>query len=276
VEHSLAHSLVPLQPLALLLTALTLGLRHGIDWDHIAALIDISGSASGRKNANWRGEALTLSLLYALGHACIVVLLGIAAISFAAVLPQWVDGIMERIVGVTLFALGCYLLFVVAAAGRKKDQFQLQSRWMFVFSLLRGFYDRLFASKKVAGEKDDLVARGRINGWTAFAIGVLHGIGAETGSQVLLIAAAANSVAAAGQGFSLSMLGAFVVGLLTSNTLVALVSTSGFRSSTRLRPLYLLAGVTAGAFSLCLGLAFILGQSDSVPNPQDLKFFSSR
>jgi high-affinity nickel permease len=36
----------------LVVTALALGIRHGVDWDHIAAIADLSGTAeTGRVSA---------------------------------------------------------------------------------------------------------------------------------------------------------------------------------------------------------------------------------
>src|SRR3979409_1073048 len=94
---------------ALLGTALALGFRHGIDWDHIAAITDITSTTTNldartgpRRAPFGRVElhALGLATLYALGHAFVVALLGIAALYFAAILPEWVDPLMERVVGV--------------------------------------------------------------------------------------------------------------------------------------------------------------------------------
>ena len=50
----------------LLIAALLLGLRHGIDWDHIAAITDISAT-----QRSWRRGVL-LGSLYAAGHALVV------------------------------------------------------------------------------------------------------------------------------------------------------------------------------------------------------------
>ena len=44
---------------------------------------------------------------------------------------------------------------------------------------------------------------------------MIHGVGAETGTQVLIIAAVGG---AAGQGLGVPMMFAFIVGLLISNT----------------------------------------------------------
>jgi high-affinity nickel permease len=51
---------------ALLVSAFGFGIRHGFDWDHIAA---ISGIATGEKNPR---KAFSLATAYAVGHAAVV------------------------------------------------------------------------------------------------------------------------------------------------------------------------------------------------------------
>ncbi len=63
---------------------------------------------------------------------------------------------------------------------------------------------------------------------TSFGVGMIHGIGAETGTQVLLIAAVGGASSA---GLGVPMLFAFVVGLLLSNFAIVLISSVGFVSS---------------------------------------------
>jgi high-affinity nickel permease len=92
----------------LVLTAFGFGFRHGIDWDHIAALTDITNSQDEPRRSMW------FATLYALGHALIVFLLGFAAIVLAQRLPNGVDAVMERLVGATLVILGCYVLYALA------------------------------------------------------------------------------------------------------------------------------------------------------------------
>ena len=80
----------------LMVTAFGFGFRHGIDWDHIAALTDITGSQEeGRRS-------MVLATMYALGHALVVFALGVAAIVAAERLPSSVNGVMEHVVGETL------------------------------------------------------------------------------------------------------------------------------------------------------------------------------
>src|SRR5215831_9978685 len=87
-----------------LVSALVLGLNHGFDYDHIAAITDIASVQTNR----WRG--MRLGLLYALGHAATVALLGSAVILFQLSLPRGMDRIAERLVGITLLILGVYVL----------------------------------------------------------------------------------------------------------------------------------------------------------------------
>ena len=52
-----------------------LGLRHGIDWDHIAAIGDITGASEQN-----RRQSIILGSLYALGHALVIIVLGLTAV----------------------------------------------------------------------------------------------------------------------------------------------------------------------------------------------------
>ena len=292
--------------LALLVTALALGLRHGIDWDHIAAITDITGTTSRVKavggavpavtgmtstplgapagagglvlpgatafslgGINWR--AMRLASLYALGHGAVVIVLGIAALLFGAILPDWVDPIMERAVGATLIFLGVWVAYSLVRFWRGEADFRLQSRWMLIFSGVRrgwsavqdrvhGVYGHSHADGRQHTHRVDQYGPG-----TAFGTGLIHGVGAETGTQVLIIAAVGG---AATQGLGLGMLFAFVAGLLVSNAAVALLTSAGFISSSRMKSLYIAAGVLAAGFSLWVGSYALLGISDQLPDIQ--------
>src|SRR6266700_6945244 len=80
----------------LLVAAFWFGFRHGIDWDHIAAITDITSSQEERR------QSILFGTLYALGHALVVFTLGMLAILIGEKLPAGVDKVMTRIVGVTL------------------------------------------------------------------------------------------------------------------------------------------------------------------------------
>ena len=97
---------------------------------------------------------------------------------------------------------------------------------------------------------------------------MIHGVGAETGSQALLLAGIAGVSGVTG----IVILFAFVVGLLASNTLVAVVSASGFIGAQRMRTLYVIVGAVAGVGSLIIGLLFIGGLGTILPDLQELIF----
>jgi len=282
--------------LALIGLGFVLGLRHGIDWDHIAAITDITSSAVTNKEAEvdgammavvaggagmmvgvpiagtasqWREsrQGLFLATMYALGHATFVLLLGLLAIWLGTILPEWVDPLMERIVGVTLLVLGVYIFYSIWRYGRS---FQLRSRWMLVFVLIGRGWNWL--KHKLSGHPldhdHDHAQQVAQYGWkAAFGIGVIHGIGAETGSQALLLASAAGATTAF---TGTIMLVAFTVGLLVSNTLVALFSLVGFISTSTKRNVYMVIGILAGIFSLVVGLFFLTGQGSALPDLQEI------
>jgi high-affinity nickel-transport protein len=304
---------VDLSLLALLLGMVALGFRHGFDWDHIAAITDITSTTSaghaevdvpaaspvtphGHDAREMRGHAhehtnpgpgaihafgesrfaheqrhaIGLASLYALGHASIVVALGAVALTLGAVLPDWVDPILEKVVGVTLVVLGAWVIYSVAQYLRGKGEFRLRSRWMLVFDLVRNAWGALQA--RIHGHEHRPSAHATQYGpYTAFGVGMIHGVGAETGSQALLLAGIAGVTGTMG----IVILFAFVVGLLVANTLVAVVSASGFIGAQRLRTLYVIVGAVAGVASLVIGALFIVGLGTALPDLQQLLFGES-
>src|SRR6184192_737900 len=295
---------------ALLLGMAALGFRHGFDWDHIAAITDITSTTTaghaevdvpaaspvtphGHDAGEMRGHvhehaasgpgamhafgesrfaheqrhAVGLASLYALGHASVVLVLGIAALLLGAVLPPWVDPILERVVGVTLVLLGVWVLFSVYQYLRGKGEFRLRSRWMLVFDFIRYGWGSLQA--RIHGhEHTPSVHASQYGPKIAFGVGMIHGVGAETGSQALLLAGIAGVTGVTG----IVILLAFIVGLLASNTLVAVVSASGFIGAQRLRTIYVVVGFVAGLASLLIGILFISGLGTALPDLQELLF----
>ena len=54
------------------------------------------GGVAGSWRLSEQGEAIRLGTLYALGHGSVVIVLGLAAIAFGALLPEWLDPLMGR------------------------------------------------------------------------------------------------------------------------------------------------------------------------------------
>src|ERR1700679_2072064 len=87
-----------------LISCAVLGFRHGFDYDHIAAISDITSVQTKAPNA------MRLGLLYALGHASMIALLGSMVILFQLSLPHRLDSWAERLVGLTLILLAVYVM----------------------------------------------------------------------------------------------------------------------------------------------------------------------
>ena len=107
---------------------------------------------------------------------------------------------------------------------------------------------------------------------TAFGVGMIHGIGAETGTQVLLIAAVGGAAAA---GLGIPMLFAFVLGLLISNFVIVVMTSVGFVASQTRERIYVVVGLVAGLFSLTLGTIYLLSLDGVVPDMDSLLPFSA-
>lgn len=266
----------------LLGSALALGLRHGFDVDHLAAIGDIAGAERSPR------RALGLSTVYALAHGAVVLVLGIVAVVGGSYVPPSLDEVLGRIAGLTLLMMGAYVLLGLVRHG---TAFRVRSRWSLVLEGLAAVRGRLrdgaavveFAhdhphdhrrphghdhatdevraeaqqGATVVGHRHPHRHRGVLPGagygWRASAgVGIVHGLGAETPTQVVLFVAAAG---AGGVAAGLSVLGSFVVGLLLANTTVAAVAAAGVRTNAGRTALAGLAGV----FSLVVGTLLLLG-----------------
>lgn len=96
----------------------------------------------------------------------------------------------------------------------------------------------------------------------AFGMGMLHGVGAETPTQVLLFAAAAD---AGGRAAGIGILLSFVAGLLCSNSGLSGLAAVGYMRARSLQPFaYTLAALT-GIFSTVVGLLFLSGNASVLP-----------
>ena len=199
-----------------------------------------------------------MGTLYALGHAAVVVVLGLVAIWFGTMLPDWVDGYMEVAVGITLLLLGAWLIGTMA---RNRGRLVLRSRWMLLFDLAKTGYGKVIGKPAWATVPEHQKRREYGSG-ASVSIGVVHGIGAETGSQALLLAAAAGATSALTGSI---LLIAFVVGLIVSNTLIAIASTAGLVGNERYHALHTAFGIVVAVFSLVLGSMFVFGTAGNLP-----------
>ncbi len=264
-----------------LLSAAVLGFRHGLDYDHIAAITDIS-SVQARVS-----DAMKYGLLYVSGHATTIAVLGAAAIAFRLSLPAASDRWAERLVGITLLTLGFYVLgtFFRPSSGhhhRPRTRITLLANgvlWLY------WRLTRIFGGTRV---RPPQVFQDGYGSTSAFVVGVIHGLGAETPTQLLVFLLAANL---GGTGAGLLGLLMFILGLLVMNTLMCGVA-AGLFSLDKLRSWLgpaaesqgmlarglgsMLNAVSANAlstltlltsaYSIVVGAIFVLGVADKLPS----------
>jgi len=234
-----------------LLSAAILGFHHGLDYDHIAAITDITSVQ------NDRGRGMRLGLLYALGHAVTVAALGTAVIMFQLSLPRGMDRIAERLVGVTLLVLGIYVLGSLSRGNvAPRSRFHLMAktlRWLHwkMKSYWHG-HEHPAPQDKSWNYSPKAVAM----------IGVVHGLGAETPSQLAIFLLAAN-LGGVSKGFlGLAM---FIAGLLVMNTLMTALAVGLFGYSSHLPRFQFVVTALTAIYSLAVGSLFLFGSSQLLP-----------
>lgn len=233
--------------------AFILGLRHGIDWDHIAAITDITGSVEKKK------QSFILGLFYILGHATVIITLGILAVAIGVKLPFWVDDVMEPFVGVTLILLSIYLIVTIFIHGKN---FRMKSRWMLLFSFIHKIIHIIQEKRGHHHDHKPVDYPDKYRHHTAFTIGIIHGVGAETPTQLLLF------ITAAGVGGSLVgslLVATFVFGLICSNTLISVLSIAGYSKARENSWITLSVGIITSIFSLIVGLLFLFDRATILP-----------
>ncbi|MGB9233816.1 MAG: hypothetical protein WCC04_05330 [Terriglobales bacterium] len=234
-----------------LLSAAILGFHHGFDYDHIAAITDITSV----QNDRWHG--MRLGLFYALGHAATVAVLGSAVIIFQLSLPHGLDRIAERLVGITLLLLGIYVL-----GSLSKGNSAPQSRFHLMAKALRWFHWKMknyWHDHKHPAPEDK---RWNYTPRSVVMVGLVHGLGAETPSQLMIFLLAAN-LGGVSKGFiGLAM---FISGLLVMNTIMTALSAGIFGASSRLPRLQFVVTALTAIYSLAVGAFFLFGSSALLP-----------
>jgi high-affinity nickel-transport protein len=134
---------------------------------------------------------------------------------------------------------------------------------MLIFAGVRNAWHWLLHRFDSAHEHPHIQGSDQYGAKTAYTVGLIHGIGAETGTQVLIIATA---VGAGTRVMGVAALLAFVAGLLVSNSFVTITTTAGFVSARRRQLVYVSAGLLAAVFSLAIGLLFLFKAGGVLPD----------
>jgi high-affinity nickel-transport protein len=239
-----------------------------------------------------------LATLYALGHAAVAFAIGAAVILASAHLPEAVGEAMERLVGVTLIALG---VWVIVSTLRTGQGTRLPSRGALLVAGFRRLrrrsgdpvviehehehatehhdHDHVHEHEPVsAGVRTTVTTKHShrhrhvgampddplpmYGGGVAVGIGMIHGIGFETPTQALVFVTAAG---AGSRAAGLLVLACFLLGLLAANTVVAMASTFGLTGASSRARLYTVVSLVAATASLALGLLYVFGKGDVMP-----------
>jgi high-affinity nickel permease len=242
-----------------LTSAALLGFRHGLDYDHIAAITDIT-SVQARVR-----DAMRYGLLYVLGHATTIAVLGALAVAFRISLPAASDRWAERLVGLTLLVLGIYVLgtfFRPSLAGHSHSHKPRTRITLLINGMLWLYWKmtRIFGGTRVEAPQ---IFKDGYGTSSTFLVGVIHGLGAETPTQILVFLLAANL-----GGTAVGLLGLlmFILGLLAMNTLMC-ASAAGLFSSALAKPQVMRALTLAtSAYSIVVGVIFLLGSAEKLPS----------
>lgn len=229
---------------SILAFALIAGIRHGFDLDHIAAISDITSS---QKSAYL---GLFYSGLYASGHGIVVIILGILLLAIGQNIPQGLDLIFGKFIGITLIGLGIYVLYSIWRHGRN---FKYKSKWMLMFDAISFGYHKLLHRFEFT-HRHSKVASEKYGTMSVTGIGMIHGLGAETPTQVSVLLALSGI---GGGQFAIYFLLLFVIGIFLSNILVAFFSAFGFMQIKSHRRIYLISGIITAIFSIFLGFNFL-------------------
>lgn len=164
------------------IVAYVLGLRHGVDADHIVAIDNTT-----RKLIQQGKPRLTVGTWFSLGHSTVVIGMIVAIIfmtrtvvghisslqNWGSIVGTLISAIFLIIIGFInlMIVLDVYRLFKEARQGNVREE-DLET-----YMAKRGFFNRIFRSLfKFVNEA-----------WQMYPIGVLFGLGFDTASEVALI-----------------------------------------------------------------------------------------
>ena len=144
-----------------------LGLRHASDPDHLVAVTSLVAS----DDADHRDAAL-LGAWWGLGHAAMLLMIGLPLIFFKSALPAWLESAAEKAVGVVILVLASRVIWKWARGDYRGGKHHHDGQG---HRHLRRGDPHQHVAVRTPGQ--------------AFGIGVVHGL-AGTGAVVLLLIAA--------------------------------------------------------------------------------------
>ncbi len=184
-----------------LMISLLLGLRHASDPDHLAAVTTLIASEKGHQETRKAG---LMGLLWGIGHATTLILVGLPLVFAGIVMPEPIQQVAETLIGVIIVFLAARLLL----------------RWRrglyhaHIHSHEGGALHRHVHSHVYSESHEHTHAVPRRTPFSAYGVGLVHGIGGSGGLTLLLLstisdraeAAVALLLFAAGTALSMALL----------------------------------------------------------------------
>ena len=232
--------------------AYSLGLRHAVDADHIAAIDNVT-----RKLMQQRKRPMAVGLMFSLGHSTVVIAGSIAIAAATLALQQRIESV-RQIGGVIGTLVSAYFLFAIAIV----NLVVLRSIWRSFervrsgepyveedFDLLlgnRGFLSRLFRPMF------NLIR----TSWHMYPLGILFGLGFDTATEIGVLGISAGE---ASKGISVASILVFPVlfaagmSLVDSTDNMLMIGAYGWAYVKPIRKLYY--NITITSISVVVALA---------------------
>jgi hypothetical protein len=215
--------------------AFVLGLRHASDPDHLVAVTSLVAADGGDTRA-----ASRLGAWWGLGHAVVLIGLGVPLIAYRSALPGWLESGAEKAVGVVIILLALRIAVKWALGDYRADAHEHGAG--------RGGEHHPPRRRHLRKGRGEHTHRGVRTPHQAAAIGAVHGLAGTGAVVVLLIAALPSQVEAIAALAVFAPMSIFSMALCT--TAFAWVLTRPV-----IEPLYRTVLIPAlGAFGLMFGI----------------------
>jgi ABC-type nickel/cobalt efflux system permease component RcnA len=222
----------------ILLVSLLLGLRHASDPDHLAAVTTLIASDRGHEPVK---NAASLGLIWGLGHGTTLVVVGLPFVLLDRYLPDGVVQAAEVAIGVMIVVLAVRLLI-----RWRRGMFHAHHHVHPGGDPHRHLHGH--AGEPSHGHSHKTPLRTPVS---AYAVGLVHGVGGSAGLTLLLIAAIPEPALATGAVFIFALGTALSMALLSTAFGFALARGPVASHFEHLVPAF---GVLAAAFGIWYGL----------------------
>ncbi|HEY9246093.1 MAG TPA: hypothetical protein VIO11_04525 [Candidatus Methanoperedens sp.] len=143
-------------------------------------------------------------------------------------------------------------------------------RWALASNAVLNSYSWLKAKLTGAPRKHHHILKNGYGNRASYMIGMIHGAGAETPSQMLIFALALSAGVAASKELGAVIVVVYSLGLVITNTLMGIPGAYGYIKSSERRKLYRSAAFVTASFSMVIGILFSVGGSGYLPNLETL------